>query len=1008
MRKVKSITFASFILAILLSGVATAQKTSYSGSVLEGKENQPLIGATVALGDFSSGTTTDSDGRFSIEAEPGTNLIISYTGFTTQEVLLGAETELQIILQSSEILLEQVVVVGYGSQKTKDLTSAIAVVSEEDLAKTPNSQAMQALQGKVAGVQIISNGSPGAGPTVRIRGVGSYPGSNNESPLYVVDGAFFDNIDFLNPNEIASISVLKDASAAAIYGVRAANGVVIIETKSGSPKQKAQIEYDGYKGTQVAQNVLKMANAEQFTTFITETGSAADISYIDNAMQRYGRSRINPNVPDVNTDWYREVLRDAPIENHSLSIRGGSEAATYAVSGSFFRQEGILDMKNEYERFNLRTKLDYQATDWLKVGGNVLVSNSTAYTPDNGAFFRAYFAVPILPVYDDLNTAATPINLANAQDLGYRGGQNPLSATLFSENRHKSRNMVANFFAEVELIPNTLKFRTAYNHNFVAGTSRGVYLPYYFGNGFQRANASINRTTTAISNQIIDNTLTFDKSINGNHNIQVLAGHSYRDESYEFLRAQGLDFPAEQTTAWYIDQAETIPVDGVGDGASRRYGISYFSRLAYNYKHKYLLYGTLRADGTSKYQEKWGYFPTIGAGWVVSEENFFNIPGVDYLKVRASWGELGNDKIAASDGAITTSVLSTAIDDVLVSGTKVSSAFSALRWETVEETNFGLSSYLFDERLSLEFDYYRRDTKDAVIPVNIPAIGGTIRRNVGIIRNSGVEISAAWSSKKGQDFWYTVRGNIATLNNEVIDLYGQPHIDGGTAEFRQRSIVGSPVLAFFGREVLGVYQTQSEIDSDPVAVANGLEPGDLRYKDQNGDGLIDDDDRVVLGSYLPKLTYGGAIALGYKNFDLSLNIFGQSGNKILNRKRGEVIFTNDTNIDADLAVNRWHGEGTSDLYPSAAGVRKGWNQKLSTYFIEDGSFFRLQNVQVGYTLRGTQTGVNGFPDIRFNFTADRPWTYFNYNGFNPEVADGIDRQTYPIPAVYTFGANVKF
>ncbi len=528
MRKVKFTTFASFILAVLLSNIASAQKVSYTGTVLEGTASQPLIGATVALSDFSSGTITDVDGRFSIEAEPGNVLVVSYTGYSTQQVTLGAVTELSIVLEASEVLLEQVVVVGYGSQKTKDLTSAIAVLSAEDLAKTPNSQAMQALQGKVAGVQIVSSGRPGAGPTVRIRGVGSYPGSNNESPLYVVDGAFFDNIDFLSPNEIERISVLKDASAAAIYGVRAANGVVIIETKTGKIKQKAQIEYDGYMGTQVAQNVLKMANAEQLTTFILETGSAADASYIDNAMQRYGRSRINPNVPDVNTDWYREVLRDAPISNHSLSIRGGGEEATYAVSGNFFRQEGILDMKNEYERVNLRAKVDYQATDWLKVGGNVLVSNATSFLPDNGAFFSAYFAVPILPVYDEQNTAANPVNLANAQDLGYRGGQNPFAATLFSENRQKSRNIVANFFAEVELIPNTLKFRTAYNHNFVSGTNRGVFLPYYFGNGFQRANSVINRSTSVVSNQIIDNTLTFDKSI-GNHNIQVLGGHSYRD-----------------------------------------------------------------------------------------------------------------------------------------------------------------------------------------------------------------------------------------------------------------------------------------------------------------------------------------------------------------------------------------------------------------------------------------------------------------------------------------------
>jgi hypothetical protein len=286
-------------------------------------------------------------------------------------------------------------------------------------------------------------------------------------------------------------------------------------------------------------------------------------------------------------------------------------------------------------------------------------------------------------------------------------------------------------------------------------------------------------------------------------------------------------------------------------------------------------------------------------------------------------------------------------------------------------------------------------------------VGGTVRRNVGVIRNSGLELALDWNDNFSDDFRYSIGANLTTLKNEVVDLFGQPYIDGGTAEFRQRSIVGQPLLAFFGREVEGVYQTQAEIDADPVAVANNLEPGDLIYKDQNNDGIIDDDDRVVLGSYLPKLMFGGSLGLGFKDLDISVNILGQSGNKILNRKRGEVIFTSDTNMDADLAINRWHGPGTSNQYPSSKGIRKGWNQRLSDYFIEDGSFFRIQNVRLSYNLRGEVLGA-GMPDVRFIFTAERPLTIFDYNGFNPEVSDGIDRQTYPIPAVYTAGVNVNF
>lgn len=983
-----------------------AQNVEYSG-IIKDETTLGTPGVNVYISGSTSGTITDFDGSFLINADPGDTLVASFIGYKEIRVVLSAERYLELQLEVDSEILEEIVVVGYGTQRAKDLTSSITTIKADDIARTPNGQAMQSLQGKVAGVQIVSSGTPGSGPSVRVRGVGSYPGSNNEAPLYVVDGMFFDNIDFLNSNDIASISVLKDASAAAIYGVRAANGVVLVETKSGSINQKAEITYDGYYGIQKARNVLKLANAEQFTNMANESGSAADASFILNAMQRYGRSRVNPNVPNVNTDWYDEVLRTAPIQNHSLTITGGGQHATYSIGGSLFRQEGILDMKNEYERFNLRSKIDYQANNWLKVGGNVIISNSTQFQPEQAAWFQAYFAVPILPVFDDSNIDATPVRLANAQDLGYRGGQNPLASTLFNQNRVKNRNILANFHATVDILPKKLSFKTSYNHNFVAINARNIDLPYFIGNTFQRPNAAIGRSTQNISNQIWDNTLTFKEDF-GDHGLQVMAGTSFRDEAWERLSATGLDFPIDQEEAWYISQAENIPVDNVSDDGSHQYGLSYFGRVAYNYKRKYLLYGTYRADGSSKYQEKWGFFPTIGVGWVLSEEDFFPSGAIGYLKLRASWGRLGNDKIAASDGAFTTNVITTAINDVLTSGTTTARAFSSLAWEVVEETNVGLTSIFLNDRLNVDVDYFIRDTENAVIPVNIPTVGGTVRRNVGVIRNSGLELGLNWSDQIANDFRYSVGFNVSTLKNEVRDLFGQPHIDGGSAEFRQRSIVGEPVLAFFGREVAGVYQNQSEIEADPVALANNLEPGDFKYKDQNNDGLINDDDRVVLGSYLPKLMYGGNIGIGYKNIEVSASIAGQAGNKILNRKRGEVIFTSDTNIDADLAINRWHGEGTSNEYPSSKGIRKGWNQRLSDYFIEDGSFFRIQNFQVAYNVRGEKLFGAGFPDLKVSFTADRPFTFFNYNGFNPEVSNGIDRQTYPIPAVYTFGLNVSF
>jgi TonB-linked SusC/RagA family outer membrane protein len=437
--------------------------------------------------------------------------------------------------------------------------------------------------------------------------------------------------------------------------------------------------------------------------------------------------------------------------------------------------------------------------------------------------------------------------------------------------------------------------------------------------------------------------------------------------------------------------------------------MSYFGRVSYNFNEKYLVYATYRADGSNKYQQTWGYFPTVGAAWVITQEEFLkNNKTLPYLKIRASWGQLGNDRIQASDGAYTTNVYNTTFGGVVYSGTVVSSTYSSLKWELTEETNFGFTAKMVDNKLSIDFDYYNRDTKNAAIPVNIPSVGGSVLKPVGTIRNSGLELALDWTNRVNEDFSYSVGANFSTLKNEAIDLYGQDYIDGGSAEFRQRTYVGEPLMAFYGREVAGVYQNQAEIDADQFAKDNGLVPGDFKYKDQNNDGIIDDDDRVILGSYFPSFIYGGNISINYKNFDFSTSIYGQTGNKILNRKRGEIIWTSDGNMDADLATNRWHGEGTSNEYPSAAGLRRGWNQKMSDYFVEDGSFFRIQNVQLGYTIKNSAWLGGQFPQTRVFFTAERPLTMFKYNGFTPEVANGVDSQTYPIPAIYTFGLNVKF
>ncbi|HEX6224009.1 MAG TPA: TonB-dependent receptor [Chryseolinea sp.] len=1016
------------LVPILLSITAWGQtERVISGKVTSSDDGLGLPGVNVVVQGTAKGVTTDAEGSYTIQLAEGENvLVFTFVGYKTTTVDVTNKTTADVILEGDVTSLEEVVVVGYGTQREKDLTSAISTIKTDDIVRTPTGQAMQSLQGKVPGLQIVSSGQPGASPTVRVRGLGSYPRTDvvtgaplgTESPLYVVDGMFFDNIDFLNTADIASISVLKDASAAAIYGVRAANGVILIETKTGKFKQKAQITYDGYYGVQVAQNVLKMANAEQFTNMALESGSASDIANIDAAMQRYGRSRVNPNVPDVNTDWYEEVIRTAPIQNHTLGVTGGGENTTYSIGASYFNQDGIMDMPNSFERFTMRSRIDYQANDWLKIGGNVNISNALKTGQDEvvlqnaEAWKVAYFAVPIMPVYDYENEAAYPVKYSSAELIGYRDGKNPLPIMDFNRNQTRQRRVLSNFYVKVDLLPDKLSFQTTYNLGATFQNARNVDLPYFLTNDAKNLISAIVKKNETTYNQIWDNVLTYNQEF-GNHYLTVMAGASFRDESWEMLKARGEDLLTPfQEKSWYLRQANTIKTEDVDDDAARNYGMSYFGRVAYNFNDKYLLYGTMRADGTSKYQTKWGYFPSVGAGWVISEEEFMaDIGALDFLKFRASWGRLGNDKITPQTGAVTQRVITTAIDGTLVTG-RVKEPFGSLTWEVTEEWNVGLTARILNDRLSLDADYYVRDTEDLAIPVRT-ITGDTYLRSVGIVRNSGFELALNWTESFASGFSYNIGANLATLKNETRDLYGQPYIDGGTAEFQQRTRVGDPLFAFFGYETVGVYQNNAQIEADPVAVAlnattpGAIVPGDFIFKDNDGDGVITGEDRVILGSYLPKFTYGVNLGASFKNFDLAVNLMGQTGNKILNRKRGEIIWTPDGNMDADLAINRWHGEGTSNKYPSSAGLRKGWNQKMSNYFVEDGGFFRIQNVTLAYNLRGTTFGEQ-WPDTRIFVTAERPLTVFDYNGFNPEIPDGIDTQTYPIPAIYTVGLNVKF
>lgn len=990
------------------------QTHTVSGVVTEKATGYPAIGVSVLVKGTSNGTITSLDGDYTLTDVPrNATLVFSYVGMLTQEIPLKGETTLNVLMAEDTQNLEEVVVIGYGTSKTKDLTAPIVVIKADEITKHATTSPMGALQGKVPGVQITNNGQPGSGPQVRIRGVGSFDKSN--APLYVVDGMFFDNIDFLNNNDIQDLSILKDASAASIYGVRAANGVVLVTTKKGVLNKPATVTYDGYVGIQKATNLLKMASSEQYRTMIREIGSSTDV--IDNAVKTWGA------LPD--TDWYDELLRTAVTHNHSLDISGGTEKASYSVGASYLYQEGIMDAANDYSRFNLRTQADYQAFNWLKIGANIILTNSEQKTPNSTAWAAAYRVPSILPVYDENNKLASPEKFASPAQIGLSEYYfNPVAIAHYNNEKNKSLRVLPSFYAQIDFLPeNKLFFKTAYSQDINILQTRDFTPVYSVGNNQVSKVSNLKKTNDIYQSWIVDNTLTYRDNF-GDHGLTVMVGNSVREENWRQLEGEATGVPDGHDEYYYLHQGNADGRKTDDDGTTYR-GVSWFGRVSYDYKGKYLLSATMRADGSSKYQEKWGYFPSVGAAWNISEEDFMKDQRwADYLKLRASWGKLGNDKIKASDGfaSVTQEMKTSGIfGGNALPGYTNQVYFSWLGWEVVNETNVGVDFKTLNNRLSLEADWYYRLTENAVIDAPLPMGAGSLLGNNGEILNTGVELAVNWSDRIGKDFSYFIGANITTLHNEVKDLNGLPYIYGGTAEFRTISRLGGELNAYYGYEIEGVYQNAAEIAADPVAVANNLQPGDFKYKDQNHDNKIDDNDRTILGSYIPNFTYGINLGFSYKNFDFSVVMQGVTGNQIVNRKRGDRRWHSEINYDADMVVNRWTGEGSTNAYPSAAGTINPWNiAKFNSFFVEDGSYFRLQNVQVAYTFPKKDFGKFKMPSIRLSLAAERPLTIFKANSFSPELMGknedgtpsdaviGFDSEVYPLAATYTLGLRIIY
>ncbi len=996
MKKILALLF--FIILIPTTLLSQARITG----VVTDDKNKVLPGVTVVVKGTSKGTSTSIDGTYTIVAEPNETLVFSMVGMITESRLVGNNTIINVSMKTESTSLDEVVIIGYGTQRAKDLTAPIVKVSGENLSRQSSTSAMQALQGAAAGVHIINSGVPGRGASVKIRGIGSI--GDYANPLYIVDGVFVDNIDFISSSDIEDITILKDASAAAIYGVRAANGVILVTSKKGRPGAST-VNYESYVGLQVPVNIMKLATKNQYIETLNEANANID-GYIPK----------DPSAYPTSTDWYQELVRTAPMTNHSFDISGLADKTNYSLGFNYLFQEGIMEAKNSYQRFNMRVRLDQNVNDYVKIGVNAIVSRYNQFSPNENAFFGAFVNPPVYGVYDPNNTDAYPINFGSPQTYGF-GNQygNPVAAAYYPEYYIKGSKMVMSAYTEFYPIKDKLTFKISYNQDESNYTPRSFTPAYNVGGSQGVSKSSLTKTSGNSTKHIIDNLLTFTEK-NGNHSYSILVGQSTRIERSQYLTGSALDVVGVDEQSMYLVTG-SYKNRNTTDGGSRYHGLSFFTRGTYSLKSKYMATLTFRADGSSKYQKKWGFFPSIGLGWNISEEEFMkDNRWFNYMKIRASWGLLGNDNVPANSAVVlgvTGAESSGIFGNVLVDGVGAQTVLqNFLRWEVVSGYNLGVDFVARNTKLSGDFDLYSRTTHNVVFFAPIATGGGVanLLANNGKVLNAGAEMSINWKDMLTDKINYNVGFNTTFNYNRVLELEGRDYIPGAyvRGSYATRTAVGYPIGSFYGYEITGVYASEYEAYTDPVSqVIKGA--GFFKYKDQNGDKVINEDDKVYLGSPLPWLTIGIDLGMTLKQWDFGLILYSQIGNKILNAKRMIRDIFADGNYDQDFVLNRWTPSNKSDKYPSAEAYNFSFTQQPNDFFVEDGSFLRIQNIQVGYTL----LNIKMVKSLRLYLSAQRLYTLFGYNGFTPEIggspiSSGVDNSVYPMQAIFSFGVKANF
>ncbi len=1036
----KAICKISFLLVICVLGSLSsyAQKSEIKGVITDGETAEAIIGATVLIKGTSEGTVTDYDGSFSLMADPTIDVLeISYIGFQTIELPLNGKTSHIVEMNLNNNELDEIIVIGYGRQKKKVVTGATATVTAEEIGSTPVLRVEQALQGRTPGVQVTSNsGQPGDAPTVRIRGIGT---TGNSNPLYIVDGIAVSGIDYLNPGDIESIHVLKDAASAAIYGARAANGVVLITTNAGYVG-KMSVTYSGYYGIQNFSNQLDMLNADEYKMMMNEGARNAGLS------EPFDLLEISPH----NTNWQNALFeKDVPMQSHQISIAGGNEKSTVASSVSYFRQDGIIGReKSSFDRYTARLNGRHKATSFFTVGNNLAFTHLTkrgigTNQSFNGAYSSALNLDPLTPVYetDETNLSAYPYSLepvVNDEDGNiygisqYVGAEivNPLALIQTQSPKTRKDELVGNIYGELEPIKN-LKFKSNISMDLAYVVSDN-FKPLFYLNGAQLNDnkTTVNKTIDRYFTWQWENTLDYTKTV-GDHEIGGLIGITSTEYNFENLSGFNADVPVDDPDNVYLNLA-TDTLWTAGGEAVHSSLYSLFGRVTYNFKNKYSFTGILRRDGSSKFgaNQRFGIFPSVGFAWVMSDEPMFsNLGPINYMKARASWGVNGNQEIGDYQflSAIDKTRGYTFGDGREVGSSPLFVENADIRWEESEQYNYGLDFGFFENKLQATFDYYIKNTTGLLEKAPIPGHVGNDGpiANVGSVQNKGLEWAVTWREVKG-DFKCNIGINGAFNENEITFIGNSEKVLTGAswalAGPVTRSEEGQPIAYFWGYKTDGIFQSQAEvfkhINRDGELLQENAVPGDVRFVDFNGDGIIDEKDRTQIGNPTPDMTFGVFASFEKKGVDLSLFIQGATGNEIFNgTQRRDLRYTNST---TDL-LDRWTGEGTSDSAPRYTWIDSNNNNRVSDLYIEDGSYVRLKNVQLGYNFGEKLLTKMNAQAWRVYVSAENLFTFTKYTGVDPEIGAlvnsnneiesfniGIDRGAYPPSRTFRLGTSITF